>query len=82
VTLALRTKAIVLSVQDNGRGFTPGLPAHGDPGDSDRIEAGHGITNMKLRLAEIRGTCEIQSAPKTGTTVKFDMPVQAPSLQN
>ena len=82
VTLAWRTKAIVLSVQDNGRGFTPGLPAHGDPGDPDRIEAGHGITNMKLRLAEIHGTCEIQSAPKTGTTVIFDVPVQAPSLQN
>lgn len=75
VILAWRTKGIVLSVQDNGRGFTPGLPGYGDPGDPGRLESGHGIVNMKLRLAEIHGTCEIQSAPKSGTAVKFDVTV-------
>jgi signal transduction histidine kinase len=82
VSLALGTAAIVLTVQDNGCGFTPGVPSDGDPGDPDRVEAGHGILNMRLRLAEIHGTCEIQSAPETGTTVKFSVPVQASSLQN
>ncbi len=75
VILALRTKAIVLSVEDNGRGFTPGLPTSGGAGGPGRIEAGHGIVNMKLRLAEIHGTCEIQSAPESGTAVQFDLPV-------
>jgi signal transduction histidine kinase len=75
VILALRTKGLVLSVQDNGRGFTPGLPASGEAGDPDRIEAGHGIINMKLRMAEIHGVCELESAAEAGTTVRFDLPV-------
>ena len=69
-------------MQDNGCGLPASEPLPGDPGDPDRLEAGHGIVNMKLRLAEIRGTCEIQSAPNRGTTVKFDVPVPAPVSQN
>ena len=82
VTLTLRTEAIVLTIRDNGRGFAPDLPVHVDPTGSDRIEAGQGIPNMKLRLAEIHGTCDIQSAAEVGTTVTFDLPVQVSGLHN
>jgi signal transduction histidine kinase len=80
VTLTLRTEGIVLTIRDNGRGFAPDLPVHVDPTGSDRIEAGQGIPNMKLRLAEIHGKCDIQSAAEAGTTVTFDLPVQVSGL--
>jgi signal transduction histidine kinase len=82
VTLALNANAIVLIVQDNGCGFVADSMCQSASVDPDRIEAGHGIPNIKLRLAEIHGTCQIQSAPQAGTTVKFEVPIQVHSLQN
>jgi signal transduction histidine kinase len=49
---------LTISVQDNGRGFQP---------SSDR--AGNGFVNMKRRLADLGGTCDIQPNPPAGTNV-------------
>jgi signal transduction histidine kinase len=81
VKLAFLGEFIFLSVQDNGRGFAPGLPPFDESGHVDRADAGQGIRNMKIRLAEIHGTCEIQSTPAAGTTVQFQVPVRASRLK-
>ncbi len=77
VVLTLGTNAFVLTVQDNGCGFSPELVPPGVCSDPDRVEGGHGLCNMKVRLAEIGGGFEIKSAPQFGTTVTFSMPVKA-----
>ena len=42
----------------------------------DRIMHGHGLPNMKRRLAEIGGACEIQGVAGQGTTVTFRVPLR------
>jgi len=76
VTLTLEAKGFVLSVHDNGRGFSPELPPPEKDAGPDRIEGGHGLLNMKLRLQEMNGHCEIRSTPQAGTVIKFEVPVR------
>lgn len=63
VTLTLRHEPphFILRLADNGRG----LPDHpGGPGKD-------GIENMKARLADIGGTCQITRRPQGGTEVEM-----------
>jgi hypothetical protein len=53
---------LTVSIQDNGRGFSP-----------DSAPVGQGLTNMKRRLAELGGTCAIQSEVGRGTTVELSL---------
>jgi hypothetical protein len=53
-------------VADNGRGF--------DPGQASRER--HGLTNMKQRMAEIGGACNVASRPGEGCQVSFQVPVR------
>ncbi|HEY3863452.1 MAG TPA: two-component regulator propeller domain-containing protein [Verrucomicrobiae bacterium] len=71
VSLALDAEALVLSVEDNGRGFSP-------PAAAARPSGGFGLANMSKRLAEIGGRCDIQSAPRGGAIVRFTVPVACP----
>ena len=73
ITLAVESARFVLSVEDNGRGFTPGSaePAPGAAG------SGNGLANMRHRLAEIGGECVVQSQFGLGTQVRFVVPVEA-----
>jgi signal transduction histidine kinase len=68
VTLHTTFEAGVLavSVQDDGCGFAP-------VGDS----SGSGLTNMKRRLADIGGTCSIQSEVGKGTTIQMRLEIKA-----
>jgi signal transduction histidine kinase len=68
VTLTLDTGRFGLSVADNGRGFAADAPA-------PRAEGRNGLANMKTRLAEIGGHCEVWSEPGKGTRVTFAVPV-------
>ena len=43
-----------------------------------RIAEGNGLENMRQRLEEIGGTCNIQSAPRAGTKVTFLVPINVP----
>jgi len=47
-----------VSIEDDGAGFLP-----------DTKSGGNGLTNMKQRLANIGGSCVIESAPGKGTKV-------------
>ena len=75
--LKQESSKLILLVADNGRGFdSRGLPDNAPP-KPDRIARGNGLINMKQRLAEIGGVCEIASEPGKGTTVKFTAPLRA-----
>jgi signal transduction histidine kinase len=77
VELKQESSRVILRVADNGRGFDScGLPDNSLP-KPDRIARGNGLINMKRRLAEVGGVCEITSQPGKGTTVKFTVPLRA-----
>jgi signal transduction histidine kinase/ligand-binding sensor domain-containing protein len=72
IRLETGSDGFVLQVEDDGRGFEP-APA-GDPGAGVARRGGHGLDNMRQRLEDIGGRCEIRSAPGQGTTVVFTVP--------
>lgn len=57
-----------ISIEDNGRGFEAGTTRKG----------GRGLGNMRQRLIDIGGSCEIQSPPGGGTKVMFH--INCPNL--
>jgi signal transduction histidine kinase len=65
VDLRICKGRLILSVRDNGRGWS----------DAAEIGKGRGLTNMKVRASEIGGTVEI-TADK-GTCVRVDIPLSA-----
>ena len=67
LTLAADAGRLALSIVDDGRGFDVAA-ASGQP-DHD------GLDNMRKRLAEIGGSCVIQSTPGSGTRVTFTVPL-------
>jgi signal transduction histidine kinase len=54
-----------MELADNGRGFSE--PAEGAKGD--------GLRNMRERLQQIGGGCEIASVPGQGTSLVFTLPL-------
>ena len=68
VTLSREGKKIVLSVRDNGVGFTPG---------ASRQAAGNGIGlgSMRERAELAGGTIELDSTPGGGTTLTVRVPL-------
>jgi signal transduction histidine kinase/ligand-binding sensor domain-containing protein len=77
VSLKMDVKKIVLTVTDDGRGFAMAGKQADSPQKPDRIFQGEGLANIRRRLAEVRGECDIQSELGKGTTVKITVPVQA-----
>jgi signal transduction histidine kinase len=57
-------------VADNGRGFDPTRTDH----------QGNGLANMKQRMAEIGGNCEIATSPGEGCQVSFQVPLKQRSF--
>lgn len=51
-------------ILDDGKGF-----------NTDHLSQGHGLQNMKNRLALIGGTLELDSAPGAGTSVSLSIPL-------
>jgi signal transduction histidine kinase/streptogramin lyase len=79
ITLALESGGLVLCVQDNGAGFASS-PAMAAPlSKTARLTGGYGLGNMRQRLAEIGGRCEIHSLPEGGAKIQFFVPFQADS---
>jgi len=56
---------VVMTVKDDGTGFTPGSPPR---------QAGMGMTNLAVRAAEVGGSVDVTSAPGGGTVVRFAVP--------
>ena len=56
--------SVRVTIRDNGVGFTP-----------DRVVGlGHGLQNMAARAKRIGGRLTIDSQPKRGTRILFDLP--------
>ena len=73
VSMACRDDVFEITISDNGHGFRHSL-IEPHPGSNGTL-AGDGLINMRRRLAEISGRCEIESSPKQGTRVRFTIPL-------
>jgi signal transduction histidine kinase len=60
--------AVILRIEDDGRGFDPATET-----------AGMGLRNLRERVAALRGAVEIASTPGTGTGVSVCVPLLPPS---
>jgi signal transduction histidine kinase len=70
VRIDLNGSRLNVVVADNGRGF-------------DAAEASperNGLSNMKLRMAEIGGNCQVISRPGEGSQVRFQVPLKPDSF--
>jgi signal transduction histidine kinase len=64
IRLARANGSLSFEVEDDGRGFDPGV-----------LVSGSGLQGMADRLAAVGGSLEIRSAPGQGTTVAGHVPV-------
>jgi signal transduction histidine kinase len=55
-------------ITDNGSGF-----------DTVGRSNGNGLLNLRNRLEQLHGRCELQSAPGAGTTVSLQLPLPIPN---
>ena len=60
---------LVLTIRDNGRGFTPEAVA------SDRTAGGFGLIGLSERAQLLGGKLAIQSAPGQGAMINIDIPI-------
>jgi len=68
---------LAIRVLDDGLGFTaPDVGSGGAVGGPPH--GGTGLRNLRRRLADIGGRCEVTSAPGNGTQVCFLLPLQPP----
>jgi len=74
VTITCTPAAFEIVVSDNGQGFVP--PAARGAGPAG--ESGNGLRNMRQRLADLGGTCRLESAEGKGTTIHFIFPLTQP----
>jgi signal transduction histidine kinase/ligand-binding sensor domain-containing protein len=75
VSICIEADSLVLSVEDNGKGFTSLEPSTVLTMATVRRSGGFGLTNMRQRMAEIGGHCEIRSVRGQGTNVRFIVPL-------
>ncbi len=65
ISFETNEKNMVISIQDNGRGF-----------DTSKGKAGIGHKNIKSRIEKINGGWYLRSAPGIGTTVLLEIPLE------
>jgi signal transduction histidine kinase len=66
VSITVEGDTLEIILEDNGRGFEAGTPKAG----------ADGLRNMRERLEQLGGRCEIFTAPGNGTRVVFQVPVR------
>jgi signal transduction histidine kinase len=65
ISFETNEKNIVVSIQDNGKGFDPTFGRKG---------IGH--KNIKSRIEKLKGKWQLKSAPGIGTTVLLEIPLE------
>jgi two-component system, NarL family, sensor histidine kinase UhpB len=60
-------RAVTLTITDDGKGMTPSTPK------------GFGLTTMTERVRSLGGTCDVESAPSKGTTIRVEIPIHRKS---
>jgi signal transduction histidine kinase len=73
VTMSCNATTFEISASDNGNGFDPLARKSGS--DTTSAESRDGLQNMRRRLADIGGYCQVESEPGKGTTVRFVVPL-------
>jgi signal transduction histidine kinase len=69
VQLTYAPNALLVSLEDDGRGFLPNsLPEH---------ENHFGIVGMRERVSRLGGTFHLHSAPAQGTVIRIQLPQAA-----
>src|SRR5262249_54552089 len=76
VAFVSEAAAFTLKVADNGHGFDAAAAREPAVMNGELIPRRNGLTNMRQRLEEIGGRCEIQSEAGQGTQVVFYLPMQ------
>jgi signal transduction histidine kinase len=71
IALVVGSAVLILTIEDNGKGFVLEQVLAGTPQVQPRPGTGNGLANMCQRLAEIGGQCEIESVVGKGTKVTF-----------
>jgi signal transduction histidine kinase len=66
IEMTITGNELAISVKDDGCGFV-----------LNGVPAGHGLSNMKRRMADIGGNCSIQSQPGQGTNVRIELRVKS-----
>ncbi len=74
ISMAIDSGEFALHVEDTGCGFVADHPERRSLDSAP--SSGNGLANMRQRLAEIGGQCEIKSTPGSGTTIIFAVPVK------
>jgi signal transduction histidine kinase/ligand-binding sensor domain-containing protein len=74
IFLQLRPDAFVLGIEDNGCGLPPAGGEARAGGASRGGGSGYGLPNMRARLEEIGGRCEVTSESGGGIRVEFHVP--------
>jgi signal transduction histidine kinase len=67
VELICEHDGVSLSVRDNGVGF--------DASHGDQMSGHLGLLSMKERVHMAKGTLEVESAPRHGTEIRVDIPL-------
>jgi signal transduction histidine kinase len=79
VNMRLLPALFEIEVEDNGRGFDPDTIASSTPTPvSGEKRVGYGLRNLRQRLADLGGNCEISSRPGGGCKVTLSVPLKAP----
>ena len=66
-------KAFEVSIEDNGRGFEGG--GQGQSRETGTGTGGHGIENMRQRMARIGATLDLRCDPAKGTRIRLILPL-------
>jgi signal transduction histidine kinase len=73
VSITCNKEGLEIVAWDNGRSFDPSMIANGLQGAANG--SGNGLRNMRSRLTEIGGHCQVKSEPGQGTTIRFVLPL-------
>lgn len=64
IMFSTRNNKVQFQITDNGIGF-----------NTENYEAGNGLSNIKTRISDINGSCEVTSKENEGTSYKINIPV-------
>ncbi|HTA31567.1 MAG TPA: two-component regulator propeller domain-containing protein, partial [Candidatus Cybelea sp.] len=73
VSIKCEASAFEIATSDNGLGFDPKLI--GASANGGHAESGNGLRNMRERLIQVGGSCQIESQPGRGATIRFIIPM-------
>ncbi len=71
INISVKNRRLLVEVRDNGRG----LPEVIEPG-------GNGLANLRNRMSQIGGECEIASRPGGGVSVRLTLPLETHQKHN